>query len=164
MAFVVSVNCPVAALAAFSVHRCTAMTAEYLGCQKIVFFCLGSGRSFFVFLQFLLYSVKQILGNNGGYSVGNDHTLRRIFTYVAAVAQHMLNSSPRDSPTFGIGNALAFEITLYFGYCVSLVVLLKGFYHIGGGHFVNLQVLLLVHHITNGERAAVPLELIGIDS
>ncbi len=94
MAFVIAVNGAVAALAAFTIHGCTAMAAKQLGGQEVAFLGLGSGWGLFVFGQPFLYSVKKVLGYNAGYAVRNGDVLERILTNITAVGKHMLNGSP----------------------------------------------------------------------
>ena len=163
MALVVAVYCPVAALATLSVHGSTAMTTEQLGGQQIGFVCLGSGGCFSVLLQLLLYPFKQVKGNNGRDAVGNDGITECILTNIAAVAEHMLDRPIGQGTAFGVRQPLAVEVVSNLGQGMSFVVHLKGFHHIGGSQAVRLKMLLIVHHIANGEGTAVPLALFSID-
>ena len=83
------------------------MTTEQLGGQKIGFISLGSGGSFSVLLQFLLYSFKQVKRNNGRYTVGDYGITECILTNLSAVAEHMLDRTIGQGTALGVGQTLA---------------------------------------------------------
>ncbi len=68
---VVMVNRTASACAAFTDHQGFTFAAKQLCSQEIIVFRFVTGGSFFVFCNFHLYTVKQILGNQRGDPVRN---------------------------------------------------------------------------------------------
>ena len=75
----------VSARSALSAKIGTTITAEQLSGKQVIVLGLMTGRGFFVLRHLLLHSIKQILRNNSGDTVGDNHIAISKLAYVTAI-------------------------------------------------------------------------------
>lgn len=85
---VVMVNHTASACAAFTDHQGFTFAAKQLCSQEIIVFRFVTGGGLFVFCNFLLHTVKQILGNQRGDSVRNYDVAVSILSDVFPIGEH----------------------------------------------------------------------------
>ena len=149
----------VPAFAALAAEVSTAVAAEQFGSQQIIVLGLVTGRGFSVLCQLLLNPIKQILGNDSGDSIGYEDVPVSVFPDVAAVAQHVLDAIVVQRLTTGISDTALIQPVPQLLHSRTLVVFLEYVQNKGSGQRVNLEMLFLINHITDGKCASVELAL-----
>ena len=118
-----------------------------------------TGRGFSVLRQLLLDPVKQIFRDDGRDTVWDDDVPIFVFSDIAAVAQHVLNAVEIQRLTTGISDAAVIQPIPQLLHRRALVVFLEHVQNKGSGQWVDLKMLFLINHITDGKGATVELAL-----
>ena len=118
-----------------------------------------SGRSFFVFDQALLYSLKQILWNNSRNAVRNNDFPVAVFADVLPVFEQPRNKVEVDGSAAHRRCPLLFKSIQYLLHRCALVIHRERFQHNGCGVWVKLIVFLTVNIKAVGRCPAVVLAL-----
>lgn len=111
-------------------------------------------RGFFVTLHTGLYLIENILVNDSGHSVENNHVAEFAFAYILAVGENTEDSVIIQciSP---ILNAASFHNSHNFRYLFSVVVKRENLFYDRGFAFVNPVLVVLVNIINERSTNAV---------
>ncbi len=143
----------------FTAKISAAVATKDLGGQQIVVLGFMAGRGFFIDLQLLLNSFKQIIRHNTWNALRNHCIPERKLSDVTAVTEHMLDGVIGDRIAASVLYALLIEPVPEFGHGRAFVVAFEHFQHIRRRDRIGLKVLLVVDHIADGDRSAIELTL-----
>ena len=156
------VDIPRVAGAALTAEVGPAIAAEQLGREQVIVLGLVAGRGLFVFRQFLLHPVKEVLGDDGGNAVRHHNVPVGVLPDIAAVVQKVLYAVVGHFLAPCVLHALLVELVPDLGHSGPLVIPLERLTDKGGGERVKLEALVAVDLIADGQGAAVVLGFQGV--
>lgn len=118
-----------------------------------------TSRGFSVLRQLLLNPIKQVLRNNRRNSIGYNDISIFVLSNVAAIAEHVLNAVEVQRFSQLVADTVFIQPVPQLLHSRTLVVFLEYVQNKGSGQRVNLEMLFLINHITDGKCAAVELAL-----
>ena len=145
--------------AAFAAEICPTITAEQLRCQQIIILRFMTGRCFLVLFQLFLYPVKQLLRNDHRNPVMNHNIPESIFPDVPPISEHQLDIVEVHRFAHRISHTVFFQPVAQFLHGRAIRIALIGFKNEGCLDWINLQMMLLINHITQWCRPAIVLAL-----
>lgn len=141
--------------AAFAHHHGSAGTAEQLGGQKIVVLRLMPGGGLFVLDQLVLYSGKEVLGNDGRDTVGNDDLPVFVLTQELPVVEDRRHKIEVDCLAPHCGYACVVEVVPYLLHRCAVVIAGEHLQHNRSSARVDLVTFFAVDDIAEGWCPAV---------